>query len=182
MVQEKKCPNCGKPLQRNYCLHCGYMDNGVFIGKNTTQSISDVEIYLGRRYDKINRNKNAFLVFILGPFYFCYNRFLFFGLFLILVDFLVCSLLCLLFSSIFIRPFLIFILWRIMYVAAGNIIYLELCKIKVNIIKKIHPNDYEVLLRKKSENTTSIIMLALAILIIVTVFLLILELIRNINV
>ena len=78
-----KCPKCGKPINQKanksfYCLYCGYMENGNTITKTKKNiSASDLEIYLGDRFDKVYRNENMFTIFLLGPFSFCFNRLLF---------------------------------------------------------------------------------------------------------
>lgn len=131
----KRCPNCNRILQNTWCMHCGYMMNGEFISKKPIE-ISDIEIYLGDRYDKINRNQNAYLPFILGPFYFCYNYFLIFGLLFIPVEYFVCKGLYTLFQSVFVNSVMIFILWRIFFCAIANIIYLWLLEKKSNELKE----------------------------------------------
>ncbi len=174
------CPNCGMPLQRNYCLHCGYMTNGIFIGKNKPESISDVEMYLGKRYDKINRNENSFIAFFLGPFYFAYNKFVLFCFLCMIFDFLFCKLAVLIFyKHTALTRFLAFFILRIGYSACANMLYLWLCSIKVKIIKNIYKEKYIDYLRRHDENTSSILMLILAIAILVVIFILIFEAMSN---
>lgn len=158
----ERCPNCNRILKNNWCMHCGYMLNGEIIRKKPTE-VSDIEIYLGDRYDKINRNKNAFLPFILGPFYFCYNYFLVFGLLFTFVEFFVCRVLITLFQSVFVNKLMIFIIWRIFFCAIGNIIYLWLCEQKIKVIKKIYKENYKEVLVKKSKHTHNILMVPLSI-------------------
>lgn len=178
----ERCPKCNMPLQRNYCLHCGYMTNGVFIGKNKPKGISDVEMYLGERYDKINRNENSALAFFLGPFYFCYNRFLFFGIFCMVFDFLFCQLALLIFYKYTsLTRIFSFLFLRIGYASCANMIYLWLCGIKVKFIKEKYKDKYVDYLRKHDEDTTSFIFVILALVIVVTIFLLVTEFVRNIN-
>lgn len=110
-----RCPNCNRVLNKDWCIHCGYMTNGEFVQQNPINSISDVEIYLGDRYEKINRNKNTFFIFILGPLYFCYSRFILCGLLFVSLEILIFYLLNILFGSIFIRPFLIFLLFALSF-------------------------------------------------------------------
>lgn len=173
---KEKCPMCGKPLKRNFCMHCGYMTNGVFIGKNKPIGISDIEIYLGKRFDKILRNKNSAVAFFLGPFYFCYNRFLFFGLLAMIFDFLFCQLAVLIFyKNSALTRILSFIILRVGYATYANMIYLWLCGIKVKNIKNKYKDKYIDYLRQHDEMTTSFIMVILAVVIVATVFILILE-------
>lgn len=166
-MSTNRCPKCGKIKRFNYCIFCGYMDNGNTIDANKPKEPLDIEIYLGERYEKINRNTNALSLFILGPFYFFYNKFPLIGLLLILIDYLACSLLCLLFTSIFIRPIFIFILWRILYSAVGNMLYLELCKFRIKKIKNKYPDTYKDVLLEGSDKTTSPILLVIILLVIV---------------
>lgn len=175
----KRCPNCNRILSRDWCMHCGYMANGKFIQKNSTTSISDVEIYLGDRFDKINQNKNAFWVFILGPLYFCYNRCLFCGLLFVPIEIFICYLLNILFGSIIIRPLFIFFVIRLIFSASFNSIYLWLCKFKVSLIKKRYKDRYIDVLRDMSRHTTSIIFLILGVVIVATVFIQIILFIRR---
>ncbi len=59
-----KCPNCKKKMKRNFCIYCGYMNNGNFINnKPFVIKETDLELFLGKRFDVINRNKNLFTVF-----------------------------------------------------------------------------------------------------------------------
>ena len=84
-----KCPKCGKPMTKAFCLYCGYMENGNTITKaEKNPSATDIEIYLGDRFDNICHNENTFLIFFLGPFYFCFNRLLFLGIFCAIIDIL----------------------------------------------------------------------------------------------
>ena len=54
-----KCPKCGKPMTRSFCLYCGYMENGNTITKaEKNPSATDIEIYLGDRFDTICHNEN----------------------------------------------------------------------------------------------------------------------------
>ena len=96
-MSSNKCPNCEKRLTRNFCMHCGYMTSGFFIDVKKPKSITDIEVYLDERYDKMNRNKNSFVTFLLGPLYFCYNKFLLAGLFAMLFYLLFCKLAFLIF-------------------------------------------------------------------------------------
>ena len=70
-VDKMKCPKCGKPINQKanksfYCLFCGYMENGNTITKTKKNiSASDLEIYLGDRFDKVYRNENMFTIFLL---------------------------------------------------------------------------------------------------------------------
>lgn len=166
-MSTNRCPKCGKIKKFNYCIFCGYMDNGNMIDPNKPKEPLDIEIYLGERYEKINRNTNAFSLFILGPFYFFYNKFPLIGLLLILIDYLACSLLCLLFTSVFIRPIFIFILWRILYSTVGNMLYLELCKFRIKKIKNKYPDTYKEVLLKESDKTTSPIIVLVTILLVI---------------
>lgn len=170
------CPKCDMPLHDNFCMHCGYMTNGVYIGEKEVESISDVEMYLGERYDKINRNQNSFLAFVLGPFYFAFNKFPFFGSLCLMFDIAICSLALFLFDR---RPimalFFSFLTLRILYAAMANTIYLWLLKFRVSFIKKVYKDKYIDELRKRDKSTTSFLFLFLGIAIAVTILILIWE-------
>lgn len=66
------CPKCGKKMTKDhihtFCTHCGYLDDGKQIHGYTEEQASDLEIYLGKDFDKIWRNENWFTSLILGPF------------------------------------------------------------------------------------------------------------------
>ena len=170
------CPNCNMPLHDNFCMHCGYMTNGVYIGEKEVESISDIEMYLGERYDKINRNQNSLLVFFLGPLYFSFNKFVLFGSLCFIFDILFCSLALFLFDK---RPvmalFFSFFTLRILYAAIANTIYLWLLKFRVSFIKNIYKDKYIDELRKRDKSTTSFLFLFLGIAVVVTILILILE-------
>ncbi len=160
---KQKCPVCSKNLKGNYCMYCGYLPSGAFIGKNEPTSISDIEIYLGEKYDIINRNKNTGLIFILGPLYFIYSKCPIAGLIGILLDILIFPLT----SLLGINALLTLLLIRIMHTAVDNMIYLWLCEKKIKIIKKKYNDNYKEILRANDHNTTSILSLIIALLIIV---------------
>ena len=39
-----KCPNCNKEMKNNYCMVCGYMQNGNFVGECINEKNNDIRI------------------------------------------------------------------------------------------------------------------------------------------
>lgn len=76
-----KFPKCDKKITRDFCMSCGYMLNGNYITKNNFK-ISILEKEFGNEYNKIVRNHNKWIVFLLGPIYFAYRNYFFLGLIL----------------------------------------------------------------------------------------------------
>ena len=56
-----KCPKCGmnmsKDSQHIFCTHCGYLDDGKQIHGYEEKKASDLEIYLGKNFDKMSYHK-----------------------------------------------------------------------------------------------------------------------------
>lgn len=169
-----KCPKCGKNMSHdahnNFCLFCGYLGDGKFISKNEKlQQCSDVEIYLGKRYDNVLHNETNVLIFFLGPLYFCYRKHLILGLLFFFLDVLVYYLV-LIFSKDPIILLFTFLFLRVIYMTGANTLYLKLCNIKVKNIKSKFGNNYLDELRKRSDNTCSILYIFLSISIVLSFF------------
>ena len=60
-----KCPKCGKPLHKDFCMYCGYMANGNIIDTKKKIEASKLEKYLGNDFVTIIHNENAKEIFIL---------------------------------------------------------------------------------------------------------------------
>lgn len=174
-MSSNKCPNCGKRLTRNFCMHCGYMTSGIFIDVKKPKSITDIEVYLDERYDKMNRNKNSFVAFLLGPLYFCYNKFLLAGLLAMLFDLLFCKLAFLIFYETFFTLLFSLLTLRFIYATVANMICLWLFKIKIKLMKKIYKDKYFDYLKKYSKDTTSFLFVILGLAFVATVFVLCIE-------
>ena len=174
-MSSNKCPNCRKRLTRNFCMHCGYMTSGIFIDVKKPQSITDLEIYLGDRYDKLNRNKNSFVTFLLGPLYFYYNKFLLAGLLAMFFDLLFCKVMFFLFYETFFNLLFSLFTLRFIYATVANMICLWLFKLKIKLMKKIYQDNYLDYLKKYSKDTTSLLFVILGIAFVVTIFVLYIE-------
>ena len=180
-----KCPNCKKKMKRNFCIYCGYMNNGNFINnKPFVIKGTDLELFLGKRFDVINRNKNLFTVFLLGPFYFCFNRLILLGVLAFFLDifyyilfFIIMKILFPLFSD-FYMPIAFFIN-RLFYLAMANFICLRLLNLKIMKIKKKYPDNYQDILIRKSEEHFSFIQLIIGILIVLLIIAIIFNYLRN---
>ncbi|MDD5887889.1 MAG: hypothetical protein PUC82_00110 [bacterium] len=166
------CPNCNKKMEKNFCMHCGYMLNGNFINRSKSEIVaSDLELYLGKKFDIINRNINTPVIFFLGPLYFCFNKLVLLGVIAFILDILYYILNY--FLTKLLAPslmpasiFLSFILVRLFYVTCANLIYMKICKIKINKIKKKNPDNYRNLLMEQAEDEFSIMQLIIGILLI----------------
>lgn len=162
-----KCPKCGFQMKRNYCMHCGFMKNGRIITKEgTNPKALDAEIYLGERFDTICHNDNTRLIFLLGPFYFCYNKLFFLGVSCVLLDFLIVMA----FSYMpiefgFLKLIFAFLTDRVIYMTFSNIIYLKILNKRIEKLKKKYPDNYTEILQSKSDSTKSIPLLILGVLI-----------------
>ncbi len=173
-----KCPKCGKPIKQKanksfYCLYCGYMENGNTITKTKKNiSASDLEIYLGDRFDKVYRNENMFTIFLLGPFYFCFNRLLFLGVFCAIINALFYYFWITTFTLSLFKILLLFIIVRILYMTCANMIYMKVYSKKIEKIKLKNPDNYLDILRDSNGKTTSFGMLVLGFLIFVAIVLL----------
>ena len=173
-----KCPKCGKPIMKKesksfYCLYCGYMENGNTITKTKkNNSASDIEIYLGDRFDKVYRNENMFTIFLLGPFYFCFNRLLFMGVFCAILDVLFYYFYITIFTLSMFKLLLLFIIVRVLYMTCANMIYMKVYSKKIEKIKLKNPNNYLDILRDCNGKTTSFGMLIVGLLIFVAIVLL----------
>ncbi len=151
------CPNCGMKMKKDYCMHCGYMTNGNFIDTNKAIEVSLMELYLGKDYDKIIRNKNWIVPGILGPVYiFCRGYYLY-GLLLIIADILI-SLLFFVFNHVFLIYYLVVMLNafyivfnRIVWATIGNLIYKLLLLKHLSKIKEKYPDDYKEKISKLYE-------------------------------
>lgn len=156
-----KCPKCGRKMihdqKHTFCLFCGYMDDGTIIkGKSEESKVSDVEIYLGKKYDKIYRNDTNLIIFLLGPFYFCYLKHLFLGVFCFFLNILIYYFVG---SFTYQYRFLFFIatflFLRVIYMTIANMIYLKLCDRKMKKIKLTSSDNYLDELRQLSDHTCS---------------------------
>ena len=153
-----KCPNCGKPMNKNFCIYCGYLTNGNFINKKIHQ-IGDVEKVLDKDFDKVIRNENKFTVFILGPLYLCYRDFLGLGIIFFFVDMfsyliippLIMLIVAFLFNILIsanLTIVLYFIVNRLFWVTCSNMIYLKLLNMRIKRIRKKYKDQADTYISK----------------------------------
>lgn len=170
-----KCPKCGMMLSKDtkhtFCTHCGYLDDGKQIHGYKEQQASDLEIYLGKDFDKIWRNTNWLSNLILGPFYLCYRGFVLLGLIFMTLE---CFFWAAMFDSFYHFRYLLLILAiflsRMFFMAANNMICIYFYKRRIAKIKKKYPNTYLEELRKNNVHVNSFISLLLAFLLLLLFF------------
>lgn len=149
------CKNCGMKMHKNFCTHCGLMDNGIFIDTKKPIKYKNTEYYLGKDFDKITRNENWFIAGLLGPTYIICRGFILEGLLLMVIDTLI-TIFFMLFNNV---ALILSIVWlidciyifinRVVWATIANLIYLNLLERKCIKLKKKHPNDYKDICRKK---------------------------------
>lgn len=149
-----KCPNCGRPMTKYYCIFCGYQNNGTFIGKKV-YPISDLEKVLDNDYDFVLRNKCKIIYFFLGPLYLCYRNYLWVGVllyFLDIIGFMTIPIFIYYLLNFMIPPAIInmfyFIFNRMIWMGCTNLIYINLLNKKINKLKKKYNKDYKKYLEK----------------------------------
>ncbi len=143
------CPKCGKKINKNYCMFCGYMiDKDVFIDKNKTGEPTILEKFFGDEYDKEIRRGHTFFNFIFGPFYLLLRGMPLVGLLLTLCDLFLFYIVFMLVSYFPLPDFgrlinLMYILFnRFLWVSLDKIIYKSLLEKKLLKIAEKHPDDY----------------------------------------
>lgn len=153
-----KCPKCGFKMKDNYCMHCGYMKNGNTISnKESNPSASDLEIYLGDKFDTLYYNENTFLIFILGPLYFCYQSYILLGFLCLILD-LVLYYLVMITSFCYsgLKLIGLFFGLRVLYMTVSNMICLKLYERRINKLKKKDPVNCLERIQNVNGKTTSI--------------------------
>lgn len=156
------CPNCGRKIYKDtehqFCIHCGYLDDGKQIRKrDEKRRLSDMEIYLGDDFDKIYRNDTSLSCFFLGPFYFCYRHYLVLGIVLFLGEVLFWRFWIWCFPRYSLLSFVVaFFISRVFFMTVSNMIYLWLCERKIKRIKKKYGKDYLDQLREFNGKASSV--------------------------
>ena len=164
----EKCPKCGFNLtDNNYCVRCGYQKNMV-VSEKYDNKVTKEEIVLGNSYQSILHNENGFKIFIMGPLYLCYRKFIISGSLLFVLDIFIrykistSDLSALLSLGLYQEtPPVIFVwlLLRIIFVPFMDIIVLKLSKIKFNVLKRIMPNNYQEFLLKTNNSSLLIVII-----------------------
>lgn len=171
MAYPNNCPKCGRPMHSFWCLHCGYMVNGEIITKESKNpNASDLEIYLGERFDVVCYNENKLFVFLLGPFYFCFNKLGWLGISCAIVDYLLYAL-AYYFLGISFKFLLVFLFIRLVYVTVANMTYMAVMRKKLEKVREKNPDNCLEILRKASDKTTSLRDLVVSALILAIIFL-----------
>ncbi len=173
-----KCPRCGMLMSRdkihNFCTHCGYLDDGKQIHGYTEEQASDLEIYLGKDFDKIFRNTNWLSNLILGPFYLCFRGFILPTLFFIPIELFIWDFIGNSFStfSIILKP-LAFLITRSFFMATNNMMCIYFYQRRIDRLKKKYPATYLDILRNSRKQIHPLLSIGVIILaIIICVFLL----------
>lgn len=177
------CPNCGRKSKKNFCIFCGYMNNGNTINK-TKSPDSDLEIYLNYDYDKIVRNNTYLSTFLLGPLYLCYKNYFLVGIVLEILD--ICAFVLANYLISFINIgfglfslstilIILYIIFRfIFWMTFDNLIYIALINKKIAKLKKIYKTDYKEIIandKKRDNFILPLSVIALFILFIILLFL-----------
>lgn len=167
-----KCPKCGKVMSKDlahtFCTHCGYLDAGEQIHGYTEEKNSDLEIYLGKDFDKIWRNTNWLSSLILGPLYLCYRGFVLLGLILMPLEWMFWSVFAHSFSTFYyILLFLAIAITRVFFMTTNNMICIYFYNRRIKKIKKKYPDTYLEELRKNNGHVNSYMSLFLAVLLFV---------------
>lgn len=160
-----KCPNCGMQMKKDFCFHCGYMTNGVIIDTKKPIEATLLELYLGKRYDKITRNENWFISGLLGPIYILGHGHYLVGTLLLIIDFVI-SLFFLVINHAFLF-YLIVILFsgiyllvnRLLWATLGNSIYITLLSKRLVKYKEKHPDNYKEKIQDLYKKDNSLLIL-----------------------
>lgn len=164
-----KCPKCGKEMLKDhvhaFCTHCGYLDDGKQIHGYEEHQASDLEIYLGKDFEKIWRNTNWFTSLILGPLYLCYRGFVLLGLILMPLEWAFWDIIANSFSRFYyVLLFFSFIVSRTFFMTVNNMICIYFYKRRIIKIKKKYPSTYLTELRKNNGHVNNYMSLFLAVL------------------
>lgn len=157
------CKKCGRKLVKKICIHCGLMDNGVYVDTKKPIKENDLEKYLDKEYDKIMRNQNWIVSGIFGPIYILCRGNILVGLLLTILDiFLLIFFICfnnwaLFVYMIYVLDFVVVIINRVIWATFANPIYIYLVSWKINKVKNRYPNNYENILKRLHKVDTFIV-------------------------
>lgn len=173
------CPNCNKEMKENYCMRCGYMDNGNFIDPNKKNSDKheNIRIY-NSDFEKMYRNHNSYLPFIFGPLYFSIKGHFWLGFVGCSLDmFLLYSNNILLSKTLYFSPFVLFgmifylISSRLLYATLANAVCLFFDNYKISKIKDKYKENYKNYLKRRFSGLFVTIMTFIVYLIIILIWL-----------
>ncbi|MCM1370922.1 MAG: hypothetical protein NC181_03420 [Clostridium sp.] len=155
------CPKCNSKIINNCCIKCGYMLNGNYVGKvSKIDKFEDQKLY-NNSFDRMQRNKNKFLIFLFGPLYFYYRNHFIFGIIISALDIFISYFICSLTKQFFtlylyeLGQFLIslmFLFKRFLYTIFSNTICLKLDNIKIKKIKYNKNNYKNILINHKDKS------------------------------
>lgn len=159
-----KCPNCNKEMHDNYCMVCGYMTNGNFVGEYVEFKNKDIKVFQ-KDFDVMNQNSNKILTLFLGPLYFSYKGNFLFGFIFLIIDILLFILSAYIFSIIpftfpltFLGVFIYILISRTFYMSFSNYICLRLDEIKISRYKRKYKESYANKLRNNKNHVSFIIL------------------------
>ncbi len=167
-----RCPRCGNVMTKDrfhtFCTRCGYLDEGEQIHGYEEKQASDLEIYLGKDFDKIWRNENWFTSLLLGPLYLCYRGFVLLGLLLMPLEWVFWALM---YGSFYHFRYVLLVIAilisRTFFMAVNNMICIYFYNRQIQKIKKRHPDTYLEELRKRNGHFNKYMSLFLAVLLFV---------------
>lgn len=141
-------------------MFCGYMSNGNFIN-NKKDNPTDLELYLGKDYDKIVKNTNFLETFFFGSLYLSYKKFFIEGFFFGLINMMFLYLGAVIGSYISIGssnfpiPGGIFFLLiaKFLWMGYGNFIYIYLINKKIAYLKEHNFKKYQKVLHEEEKNS-----------------------------
>ena len=142
-----QCSNCGMDMsKKGYCMHCGYMSNGVVIDTSKPQHASLLELYFGTDYDKITKNQNWFISGLLGPTYLLCHKHYLVGFLLIILDIFL-SLCFVTINTALMIPSISTVYWiinRVIWGTINNMIYIKLEEKRLVSYKEKYKDDFEL--------------------------------------
>ena len=131
-----KCPKCGFYIKENYCVRCGYYEGeSVSDIKRYDTTTNDLQLLLKDDYQSIIYHKKLWLLFILGPLYFCYFRFVLIGMILTFLEFAITCIIGIFYQGSNIIILCTFTFSRLLYVMFGNYLIIKLLYRKIDSIK-----------------------------------------------
>ena len=137
-----KCTNCGGKIIDGCCISCGRLINGNIVDVNKeTKDKFYLQKLFNDNFDIIYRNKNLFLVFVLGPLYFSYRGYFIIGTILTFIDFLIYCFNGMIISIFVVNPILASIL-RTFGIIFDNPVCCLIDNLKIKRIKRKYKENY----------------------------------------
>lgn len=141
------CPNCNIKMVNGCCIKCGLLEGGNYIRHDELPSkYDDIRIY-NKDFDKMYRNENWYISFLLCNFYYSYRKHIIIGTIFGIIDLLLMFLIVIIYNKLNITNsyllIYILIIYRIlirtMYATISNSIclYFDSKNLKKGEYKKI---------------------------------------------